>query len=129
MFPDAPVFKSAQAAPAQGAATPRLPPRVPHLDMLRRIGCGAFGEVWIARTVTGTYRAVKIIYRQEAEQHSRWDREFNGLRNFEPISRSHAGLVNILHSGSDEEAGYFYYVMELADDENSGQQIDPDRYV
>jgi serine/threonine protein kinase len=37
--------------------------------------------------------------------------------------------VDILQVGRREQAGYFYYVMELADDQDSGQQIDPSRYV
>jgi hypothetical protein len=31
--------------------------------LIRRIGQGSYGEVWLARNVMGTYRAVKIVYR------------------------------------------------------------------
>ncbi|MBI4661825.1 MAG: PD40 domain-containing protein, partial [Verrucomicrobia bacterium] len=34
----------------------------------------------------------------------------------EPISRTHESQVDILHIGRNDQAGYFYYVMELADD-------------
>src|SRR5207249_4149247 len=44
-----------------------------------------------------------------------FEREFKGIQKFEPISRSHDGLVDILQVGRDDAAGYFYYVMELAD--------------
>jgi len=37
--------------------------------------------------------------------------------------------LNILHVGRNDPAGYFYYVMELADDLESGQRILPERYV
>ena len=33
-----------------------------------------------------------------------------------PVSRSIPGLVHILQVGRDDAAGYFYYVMELAED-------------
>jgi len=42
------------------------------------------------------------------------------LLKFEPISRSDDGLVDILQIGRRDDAGYFYYVMELADDSNAG---------
>jgi len=44
-----------------------------------------------------------------------------GIQKFEPISRSHEGLVDILQIGRNDRDGYFYYVMELADDEGVGQ--------
>ena len=39
------------------------PPPVPEHELLRRIGSGSHGEVWLARSVTGQYRAVKIVRR------------------------------------------------------------------
>src|SRR5437773_667061 len=74
----------------------------------------------------GTYRAVKIVYRAALEHARPFEREFNGIQKFEPISRSHDGFVDILQIGRTEE--HFYYVMELADDVTAGQQIDPNRY-
>ena len=84
--------------------------------MLRPIGQGSYGEVWLARNAIGTLRAVKIVHRQSFERVEHFEREFKGLQKFEPISRSHDGLVDILHIGRDDAAEYFYYVMELADD-------------
>ena len=40
------------------------PPQIPDHELLRRVGEGAYGEVWLARNVMGTYRAVKIVYRR-----------------------------------------------------------------
>jgi len=97
--------------------------------MLRKIGRGAYGEVWLARNVMGTFRAVKVIYRSRFEDAAPYEREFEGIRKFEPISRSHDGLVDILQIGRNDAAGYFYYVMELADDRQYGQTIDPQAYV
>jgi hypothetical protein len=72
--------------------------------------------VWLARNVLGTLRAVKMVYRHDFGDEHPFDREFEGMQKFEPISRSHPGLVNILQIGRNETEGYFCYVMELADD-------------
>src|SRR5437867_5880711 len=45
---------------------------------------------------------------------------------FEPISRAHAGFMNILHVG--RTAGYLYYSMELADDHLAGRKINVETY-
>ena len=37
------------------------PPRIPYHELLHRVGRGAYGEVWLARGVTGSFRAVKIV--------------------------------------------------------------------
>ena len=76
----------------------------------------AYGEVWLARSVTGIYRAVKVIYRASFEEARPFDREFAGIQRFEPISRAQENQVDVLHVGRNDAAGYFFYVMELADD-------------
>src|SRR5213594_2336480 len=91
------------------------PPHIPDHELLRRIGAGSYGEVWLARSVMGTLRAVKIVQRQTFERDESFEREFKGIQKFEPVSRSHEGLVDILQIGRNYEAGCFYYVMELAD--------------
>src|SRR2546422_5104686 len=92
------------------------PPTIPDHELLRRIGGGSYGEVWLARNVMGTFRAVKIVYRKNFDHDRPFEREFKGIQKFEPISRSHEGLVDILQIGRNDQAGHFYYVMELADD-------------
>lgn len=91
------------------------PPRIPDHEMLKPIGRGSYGDVWLARSVGGQLRAVKVVWRNRFSSERPFEREFNGIRAFEPISRSHPGVIHILHLGRDEEAGCFYYVMELAD--------------
>src|SRR5437879_2016995 len=103
-------------------------PQIPDNELLRCIGSGSYGEVWLARSIIGTYRAVKVVYRHNFEHDRPYEREFEGMKKFEPISRSHDGLVDILQVGRNDQAGCFYYVMELGDDQASGQQIVPDRY-
>jgi hypothetical protein len=104
----------------------RSPVSVPDHQLLACIGKGSYGEVWLARNVMGTYRAVKLVYRAAFEHARPFEREFNGIQKFEPISRSHDGFVDVLQIGRTPE--YFYYVMELADDVVSGQDIDPATY-
>src|ERR1051326_1237043 len=99
-----------------GAVLPAAPPQIPDHELLRRVGEGAYGEVWLARNVMGTYRAVKVVYRRSFSDDRPYEREFAGIKRFEPISRAHASQVDILHVGRNDAAGYFYYVMELADD-------------
>jgi serine/threonine protein kinase len=99
--------------------------------LLRRIGKGSYGEVWLARNVMGTYRAVKLVFRATFQNEHPYEREYSGIQKFEPVSRSHDGLVDILQIGRNDPAGFFYYVMELADDQ-TGQPINtenPDAYV
>jgi len=117
-------------ASSSGAAGPPTPTRVPIPDhtLLRQIGAGAYGEVWLAQNVMGRYRGVKIVYRDRFPEDRPYEREFEGIKLFEPISRSHAGLMQILHVGRNYEAGYYYYLLELADDMESGREFQPERY-
>src|SRR5262249_12622618 len=94
----------------------RPTPFISDHEMLRVIGQGAYGEVWLARNVLGEFRAAKVVWRQDFTGDDRpFEREFQGIKRFEPISRSHTSQLAILHVGKNDEAGYFYYVMELAD--------------
>lgn len=96
--------------------------------MLRRIGGGSYGSVWLARTATGIYRAVKVVWRDGFEDAEPYEREFRGLREFERVSLTEARQLALLHVGRRDEERFFYYVMELADDVERGREIDPDSY-
>jgi serine/threonine protein kinase/thioredoxin-like negative regulator of GroEL len=124
---------SSTSAPPLVTSNPQLstlnpqPPQIPDHELLRRIGQGSYGEVWLARNVMGEYRAVKMVHRAAFGGDSRpFEREFEGIRKFEPISRSHESQLPILHVGLNEAAGCFYYVMELADDANSFLSVGAD---
>src|SRR5947208_3529050 len=104
-------------------------PDIPDFELLRCIGRGSYGEVWLARNILGTYRAVKIVERKAFRDEEAFEREFSGLQQFEPVSREHDGFVAILHVSRNRAAGFFYYVMELADNDTKRDRIDPDTYV
>lgn len=104
-------------------------PHIPDHTLLRTVGRGSYGEVWLAQNVLGAFRAVKVIYRDTFPEERPFEREFEGIQRFEPISRTHPGLVSVLHVGRNQVEGYFYYVMELADDTVSGPDIRPADYV
>ncbi len=94
---------------------------IPDYELLRPIGRGAYGEVWLVRSITGALRAAKIVYRSTFQDLRPFEREFDGIRKFEPVSRSQENQIRILHIGRNEAAECFYYVMELADDAATGE--------
>ena len=104
-------------------------PQIPDFELLRCIGRGSYGEVWLARNILGTYRAVKIVERKAFRDEEAFEIEFSGLQRFEPVSREHDGFVAILHVSRNRAGGYFYYVMELADNDSNAGWIEPDAYV
>jgi len=120
--PDLPQRFKVQERPA---STPI--PLIPDHEVLRVIGRGAYGEIWLARGLTGALRAVKVVYRSTFESERAFQREFQGMSAFEPISRAHDGFVDILHVGRTGD--YLYYIMELADDHLSGRKIDSINYM
>ena len=96
-------------------------PTVPDYDLLRRIGHGAYGDVWLARSqATGALRAAKIVRRHTFEDGKPFHREFAGIQRFERISREHPSQLALFHIGRNDADGYFYYVMELADQTEPG---------
>ncbi|MFO1498809.1 MAG: AAA-like domain-containing protein [Verrucomicrobiota bacterium] len=105
------------------------PVQIPDHQLLRCIGRGSYGVVWLAKNIMGSFRAVKIVYRKTFHEDRPFEREFSGIERFEPISRSHPGFVCVLHVGRNRDGGYFYYVMEVADDVKSGQNFQPDAYM
>jgi CHASE2 domain-containing sensor protein len=117
----------ARPAPSLQPPSPALEPAVvADHTLLRKVGTGAYGEVWIARNAVGILHAVKIIHRRAFESSAPFEREFRGITRFMPISRAHAGFVHVLQVGPEEVQDFFYYVMELADDASRevGRSID-----
>src|SRR5215471_15356551 len=119
MQPTAQVSSPPGVGPRPGlptAFTSQQQPKIADYELIRRVGVGAYGEVWLARNVFGEYRAIKMVWRRSFGDDDRpFKRELEGIKRFEPISRSHPSQLAILHVGNNEQAGCFYYVMELAD--------------
>ncbi len=102
-------------------------PWVPEHEVLGLIERGSYGEVWLARSATGRFHAVKVVRRDAFPDARPFERELEGLRHYEPLSCRHAALLPILQVGLED--GRLYYVMELADDVERGQEIDPEHYT
>lgn len=75
------------------------------------------------------FRAVKVVRREDFEFERTFEREFEGIQKYEKVSQDHAALVDVLHVGRNNEEGFYYYVMELADDEDGGhEEVDVETY-
>lgn len=107
---------------------PGLLPPIPDHQLLRVVGRGGYGEVWIAQNRVGLFHAVKITYRDRFGSDEPYEREFRGIQRFMPISRLHQGLVHLLHVGRDDRQGFFFCILELADDERTPESLNPDDY-
>src|SRR5882757_4935417 len=100
------------------------PPTIPDYDLMRPIGRGSYGDVWLARGVTGLWRAIKVVWRERFSDAEPFEREFRGLKEFAEISLGESIQLALLHVGRNDAAGFFYYVMELADDAGGVRPID-----
>jgi serine/threonine protein kinase len=107
-------------------------PRASNYTRVRLIAEGGYGEVWLACSAEGEYRAMKVISRKRFADENAFNWELHDVPKFEPISLSHEGLVDILQVGRNEAQGVLYYVMELADDRAGAPQgadsFNPDTY-
>ncbi len=121
---------AAPAPPTDDFGRPSTPgaPAVRDYEMIRHIGGGSYGDIWIARSVLDKYVAVKLVYRDRFADNGPYNEEFAGLQLFESISEQHVGLVKVKHVGKDDADGLFYCVLELADDVRTGREITPARY-
>ncbi|MGY8720099.1 MAG: protein kinase domain-containing protein, partial [Verrucomicrobiia bacterium] len=97
--------------------------------MLRLVGRGSYGDVWLARGATGLYFAVKVVWRDRFNDIGPYEREFRGLSDFMRLTGGEARQLALLHVGRNDEDGFFFYVMELADDVVTGRHIDPSCYA
>jgi serine/threonine protein kinase len=95
----------------------RTPPEVPGFDLIRPIGKGGFGEVWLAANhITRQLRAVKLISTARCGIVDPAGRELTSIICLEAnLRRQHTNLVTIHHVG--QCTGHIYFVMDLADTE------------
>lgn len=130
------VAKASVLQPATESAVVERPvvvegerPPIPDYELFSVVGKGGYGEVWLGRDLTHSFRTIKIIRSKTFGSNRPFEREFEGIKRFAPISRSHPGLVDVLHVGMNEVEGWFYYIMEAADDVVMGREIEPARYT
>jgi CHASE2 domain-containing sensor protein len=92
-------------------------------------GKGAYGRVWLAKNAIGQWQALKAVYIAGFQNRTDpYDREFNGITRYKPVSEKHAGLLRIDFISQKKPEGYFYYVMELGDSLTPGWEKDPTLY-
>lgn len=92
--------------------------------LLREIGRGAYGVVYLAEESDGRLAAVKVC-RRDGTEGARYQRELRGAKLYMSVSASE-GLVGMREVV--EEAWGFYSVMDLADDEFDRAEVEPESY-
>jgi len=98
----------------EGAVETDLP-TVPDYLILRKIGEGGFGTVWLARNMhDDQFYALKML-------HADREYELNGIREFKKRSNEQPNLISIGHVGKVDDR--FYYVMPLADNALSSKSL------
>jgi serine/threonine protein kinase/WD40 repeat protein len=115
------IAKGHFATPSEGLYA--SPPEVPDHQLIRRIGKGSYGEVWLALNAINKWTAVKVVHRRAEDDNRAYEQEFRGLRRYDDLSGSDGSLMPIKNVGESSQAGYFYYAMELADDATTRQPL------
>ena len=98
------------------------PVQVPNHQLIRCLGSGGFGQVWLAKhTLTEHFRACKLIPAAKSL-------ELDGLRRLKQRVTSHPNLFPIEDVGSVGE--WLYCLMPLAEGASTNQAVlDPGGYV
>jgi CHASE2 domain-containing sensor protein len=116
----------AQKIPA--AAIEKLPETPGYKLFHLPFGEGAYGKVWLAKNAASQWRALKVIYLKNFDNDAApYEREFNGVSRYKPISDKHPGLLCV-DFVSEKLDGYFFYVMELGDSLESNWEREPQKY-
>ena len=93
---------------------------------LREIGRGAYGTVYLASGPDG-FVALKLCIRPDDGDAAPYFREQRALETYVAMP-SIEGIIAIRKLVVVPDGKYFYYVMDLADDELFGRDIVPERY-
>lgn len=111
------------------AVTEEPIPETPGFELFQPpFGKGAYGNVWLAKNAAGQWRAVKVIYLKHFNGDTApYEREFNGVTRYKPVSDQHPGLLRVDYV-SKKSDGYFFYAMELGDSLTINWQSEPKTY-
>lgn len=112
----------------------------PGYKFVREIGSGGYGIVYLFRAKQtepkrDQYVAGKFVYRQafgpptELGSQAAYQRALEGLQNFRSVSSASEYLLRIFEVRRRHDRGYFCYMMELADDLDSGRVINARAYT
>ena len=108
-------------------------------DYIKEIGSGGYGYIYLF-SKTGQnqgepeYVAGKFVYRhifgpsEDPASSAAYQRALEGLQNFRSLSGESPYLLRVFDVRQRHEEGYFCYMMELADDIESGRRINPNAY-
>ena len=115
-------------SPPRAATLPEMP-ETPDYELFNPpFGQGSYGKVWLAKNAVGQWQALKVVYLASfGENADPYEREFNGIRRYKPVSDKHPGLLRVDFVSRKRE-GYFYYVMELGDSLDAGWEKAPETY-
>lgn len=104
-------------------------PATPGFELFQPpFGRGAYGNVWLAKNAAGQWRALKVIYLKHFNGDAApYEREFNGVSRYKPVSDKHPGLLRV-DFVSKKSNGYFFYAMELGDSLTSDWHDEPTTY-
>jgi len=91
-------------------------PSISNYSLLRLIGAGAYGDVYLANASTGAPCAVKVVYRDRCKDDELFQREQRAVQFFTRNTDKLHGMIAVTDSGSDMGQGIFWYAMPLADD-------------
>lgn len=125
-----PAPQPGHSAPATASAitSVELPPEIADYQPVHPpFGKGSYGRVWLAKNAIGQWQALKVVFSANFSESGPYEREFNGVSRYKPVSDKNRGLLRV-DFVSTKRPDYFYYVMELGDSIVPGWQSDPSTY-